>query len=504
MAGKPKKLATFVIWVVLICVFLLLYLNNSEPAAQPTNFNQFRSLAAAGRIAEVWLDDNRIVFQTHDSRKRMTTTGYLDKELIDKLNEEDVSIHSGTPRGDGIASGLATPLLIILAAVVAVIVGLRLLAKRRDGLFGGVLAMRKTPAVMIEDNRKVTFADVGGCEEAKRSLGDVIDFLKNPGRWIDAGARLPRGVLLEGPPGCGKTLLARAVAGETDAKFFLIAASEFVEMFVGVGAARVRDTFETALKSAPAIVFIDELDAVGRRRGSGLGSGHDEREQTLNQLLVSLDGFKSIDRLVVLAATNRAEILDKALLRPGRFDRILKLPELSREARLAVFRIHSRNKPLGADVSLSDLAEATPGFNGAQLETLVNEATLLAVRRGRDTSSETVEVLQNDFLAALESVRPDKSQFDKLDEVLIDAASQLAKPTGKAFVRMKLCDESVIEGEVLWVNSTFIKLRVADEESATIVSKRQIARLEALEGTEQAEALEIAGDPWANRLPEAM
>ena len=330
-------------------------------------------------------------------------------------------------------------------------------------------------------------------------LGDLVAFLRDPERWVAAGARLPRGVLLEGPPGCGKTLLARAVAGETDASFYVVSASEFVEMFVGVGAARVRDMFETARKNAPAVLFIDELDAVGRRRGSGVGAAHDEREQTLNQLLVCLDGFEANERVVVVAATNRPDILDPALLRSGRFDRCVSVPTLALEGRLEVLGIHTAPKNLADDVSLKELAERTEGFSGAQIESLANEAALLAVRRAAQAAGETVCLAREDFLAALESMAHADRGFDKLDSVLIESTSQLSEPRGQANVRLDLDDGTRVEGRVIWADASFLKLCSADGR-ATVVPKRRIARLEAAQGTEVAD--DVQPDRWAGRGPD--
>jgi len=238
--------------------------------------------------------------------------------------------------------------------------------------------------LFLENKPKITFNDVAGLEEVKEELQEEIDFLRNPRKFSALGAKIPKGVLLVGPPGCGKTLLARAVAGEAGVPFFSVSGSEFVEMFVGVGAARVRDLFEQAKKYAPCIIFIDEIDAVGRQRGAGLGGGHDEREQTLNQLLVEMDGFDPNSGIIVIAATNRPDILDPALLRPGRFDRriVVGFPDV--KEREAILKIHTKNKPLGDDINLSVLAKRTAGFTGADLENLVNEAALLAARRGKD------------------------------------------------------------------------------------------------------------------------
>ena len=255
---------------------------------------------------------------------------------------------------------------------------------RMQGGAGGVARFSKARTQLGSDEKKKkTFDDVAGCDEEKEELAEIVHFLKNPKQYTEMGARIPKGVLLVGPPGTGKTLLAKAVAGEADVQFLSISGSDFVELYVGVGAGRVRDLFEQAKKVAPAIIFIDEIDAVGRQRGSGLGGGHDEREQTLNQLLVEMDGFGNNDGVIVMAATNRADILDNALLRPGRFDRqvYVGLPDI--RGREAILKIHSRGKPLGDDVNLNSIAKGTPGFAGADLENLMNEAALLAVRRGK-------------------------------------------------------------------------------------------------------------------------
>ena len=258
------------------------------------------------------------------------------------------------------------------------------MSRASGGGAGGVMKFSKARTrVASEDQKKKTFADVAGCDEEKEDLQEIVEFLKNPGAYTEMGARIPKGVLLVGPPGTGKTLMAKAVAGEAGVQFLSISGSDFVELYVGVGASRVRDLFDQAKKVAPAIIFIDEIDAVGRQRGSGLGGGHDEREQTLNQLLVEMDGFTNNEGVIVMAATNRADILDNALLRPGRFDRqvYIGLPDV--RGREAILRVHAKGKPLGDDVDLNSIARGTPGFSGADLENLLNEAALLAVRRHR-------------------------------------------------------------------------------------------------------------------------
>lgn len=241
----------------------------------------------------------------------------------------------------------------------------------------------KSRAVRASSKDRVTFADVAGLKEEKEDLQEIVDFLKDPGKYTKLGARIPKGVLLEGPPGTGKTLLAKAVAGEAGVPFFSISGSDFVEMFVGVGASRVRDMFEEAKKNAPCIVFIDEIDAVARRRGTGLGGGHDEREQTLNQLLVEMDGFGVNEGIIVMAATNRADILDPAILRPGRFDRKVAVSRPDVKGREEILKVHARNKPLGDDVNLEEIARTTAGFSGADLENLLNEAAIDAAKENR-------------------------------------------------------------------------------------------------------------------------
>ncbi|MBI4822371.1 MAG: AAA family ATPase [Deltaproteobacteria bacterium] len=389
-------------------------------------------------------------------------------------------------------------LAILAVLVIALMVFVR---KQQQGGSANILSLGKSRARKAE-NTQVTFADVGGLPEAKEQLQDIIDFLQHSKRWANAGVRLPRGVLLEGPPGCGKTLLARAVAGEAKVPFFHISASEFVEMFVGVGASRVRDMFEIAKKAAPCVVFIDELDAVGRRRGSGIGSAHDEREQTLNQLLVSLDGFEQGELIVVIAATNRPDVLDKALLRPGRFDRRIQIESPSRAERLEMLSIHTKKKPLAPDVSIEQLAGEVDGFSGADIETTTNEAALLALRRLRGTTRDDVSISMADFRAAVEVMKRKERIFDKLDAVLIESASQLSQPTGKANVRVTLTGDAKdsLEGELVWADGAFLKLRKADG-AAVIVPKHEVARIDTLAGTEL-EKGEAVGDRWAGKITE--
>ena len=291
---------------------------------------------------------------------------------------------------DYVAVKTSVPWLeIIFYSVMLGSVGMLFMSMYRGGAGGGIMNVGRAKVKdQQESQRKATFADVAGADEEKEELQEVVEFLKAPGKFNTLGARIPHGVLLVGPPGTGKTLLARACAGEAGVPFYAISGSDFVEMYVGVGASRVRDLFEKAKKTMPSIVFIDEIDAVGRQRGAGLGGGHDEREQTLNQLLVEMDGFDANDGVIVMAATNRADILDKALLRPGRFDRqvYVGLPDV--KGREEILKVHTRNKPLGPDVSLKTIARSTAGFSGADLENLVNEAALLAARKGKKAITE--------------------------------------------------------------------------------------------------------------------
>ena len=406
------------------------------------------------------------------------------------------------PSGGGEAAPWASTLVTLLP-MIFIGVMFFLFMRRLGGGSQNVFALRKTTARLLPQAPETTFAHVGGAADCKRKLGEVVDFLKAPKRWEQAGARLPSGVLLEGPPGCGKTLLARAVAGEAKVPFFEISASEFVELFVGVGAARVRDLFEQAAKKAPAIVFIDELDAIGRRRGAGTsGLSHHEREQTLNQLLTNLDGFRKAKRVVVIAATNRADILDAALLRPGRFDVRLRVPSLSVEARAEVLAVHTKAKPLLSGIDLNDLARRTPGLSGAELEHLTNEAAILALRRARAEGTETVSVTRADFDEALAERRSESRRFDRLDAAIIESVSQLSQPTGRVHLRATFDTGDVTEGDLVWVDAGFLKVRLSDGATA-LLAKGRIAKLEALQGTESVLLEEVVEDRWARQGPDA-
>lgn len=301
-------------------------------------------------------------------------------DIADRLEEKNVLLEADLPPQPPWWMALLPNLLFV---VMLALVWLFIMNQMQGGNNRALSFGKSRARLHHEDRPKVTFDHVAGVDEAKQELVEIVEFLKHPKKFTEVGAKIPKGVLLVGPPGTGKTLLARAVAGEAGVPFFSISGSEFVEMFVGVGAARVRDLFENAKKNAPCLVFIDELDAVGRQRGAGLGGGHDEREQTLNQLLVEMDGFETNTGIIVMAATNRADVLDPALLRPGRFDRKVVVDRPDLQGRIAILKIHARNKPLAPEVDLAVLARRTPGFSGADLESLLNEAAILAARANR-------------------------------------------------------------------------------------------------------------------------
>ncbi|MFH4032381.1 AAA family ATPase, partial [Acinetobacter baumannii] len=306
-----------------------------------------------------------------------------DNGLIGDLVNNNVVVEGKQPEQQSIWTQLLVASFPILVIIAVFMFFMRQMQGGGGGR-GGPMSFGKSKARLLsEDQVKTTFADVAGCDEAKEEVSELVEFLRDPGKFQRLGGRIPRGVLMVGPPGTGKTLLAKAIAGEAKVPFFTISGSDFVEMFVGVGASRVRDMFDQAKKHAPCIIFIDEIDAVGRHRGAGLGGGHDEREQTLNQLLVEMDGFEMNDGIIVIAATNRPDVLDPALLRPGRFDRQVTVPNPDIKGREKILNVHARKIPLGPDADMRIIARGTPGFSGADLANLVNEAALMAARVGR-------------------------------------------------------------------------------------------------------------------------
>ncbi len=374
-----------IILVILIFVAVILVFDRvlQQPPTQKLDYSEFYQKLEQGDISDVTLSGATITGKLKkagpNGEGHFVTTMPDDQALIPELRRQHVQF--------AVENQASQPLFgLIVQFIPFAVIALLLLFILRQAQSGGsqALSFGRSRAKLLSENRpKVTFSDVAGVEEAKQELAEVVDFLKYPKKYQALGARIPKGVLLLGPPGSGKTLLARAVAGEAGVPFFSISGSDFVEMFVGVGASRVRDLFEQAKKSAPCIVFIDEIDAVGRQRGAGLGGGHDEREQTLNQLLVEMDGFDQNTGVILIAATNRPDVLDPALLRPGRFDRQIVVDRADVRGRQQILAVHAKNKPLSREISLDTLARRTPGFSGADLENLLNEAALLAARKNK-------------------------------------------------------------------------------------------------------------------------
>lgn len=354
--------------------------------ANEVSYDTFYSWVEKGKVQSVVIsEDKKVTGQLKDGTRFSTVKPTISQDLDQLLIKKGVQVKYEAP----VETPWWTALLSTLLPVILVIGAFAFIMQQSQSGGNRVMQFGRSRARLHADDpkRRVTFADVAGVDEAKEELMEIVDFLKNPKRYQQLGARIPKGVLLYGSPGTGKTLLARAVAGEAGVPFFSISGSDFVEMFVGVGASRVRDLFETAKKNAPCIVFIDEIDAVGRQRGAGYGGGHDEREQTLNQLLVEMDGFSANEGIIVMAATNRPDVLDPALLRPGRFDRQIVIDKPDLKGREAILKVHARNKPLAEDVDLSVIARRTPGFTGADLENVLNEAALLAARRRKKAIS---------------------------------------------------------------------------------------------------------------------
>ena len=378
--------ATIISFVVILVVVLWMA-NQLQMHQQEMTYTSFVSAVQEKNVSDVYINQNSAVptgtvsvTLKDDGNTRKVNVS--DVEQVEKLlTENQVEYRLSDVPKDSMLTTVVVPMLITLGGVFLIFF---LMSRQNGGGNSKAMNFGKSRAKMSTKNEiKVTFRDVAGLREEKEELEEIVDFLKDPKKYIQVGARIPKGVLLEGPPGTGKTLLAKAVAGEAGVPFFSISGSDFVEMFVGVGASRVRDMFEEAKKNAPCIIFIDEIDAVARRRGSGLGGGHDEREQTLNQLLVEMDGFGVNEGIIVMAATNRKDILDPAILRPGRFDRdvIVGRPDVG--GREEILKVHARNKPLGDDVDLKQIAQTTAGFSGADLENLLNEAAILAAKENR-------------------------------------------------------------------------------------------------------------------------
>ncbi|HCS44067.1 MAG TPA: ATP-dependent metalloprotease [Pseudomonas sp.] len=374
-----------ILWLIIAAVLVTVMNNFSSPnEPQTLNYSDFIQQVKDGKVERVAVDGYVITGKRNDGDSFKTIRPAIqDNGLIGDLVDNHVVVEGKQPEQQSIWTQLLVASFPILVIIAVFMFFMRQMQGGAGGK-GGPMSFGKSKARLLsEDQVKTTLADVAGCDEAKEEVGELVEFLRDPGKFQRLGGRIPRGVLMVGPPGTGKTLIAKAIAGEAKVPFFTISGSDFVEMFVGVGASRVRDMFEQAKKHAPCIIFIDEIDAVGRHRGAGLGGGHDEREQTLNQLLVEMDGFEMNDGIIVIAATNRPDVLDPALLRPGRFDRqvVVGLPDI--RGREQILKVHMRKVPMGDDVAPAVIARGTPGFSGADLANLVNEASLFAARAGK-------------------------------------------------------------------------------------------------------------------------
>ncbi|NMB33174.1 MAG: ATP-dependent metallopeptidase FtsH/Yme1/Tma family protein [Clostridium sp.] len=391
-----KNISFYIILTVILLAFLVLIQSGTDTKKQ--RYSDLIRDIHDGKVQEIVLKGDKALVQYKDKKQKdqyvfIPDTAVFMDEVNELIRQEMLDFDSDPPQAPPWWIQIV-PILVL--TVIIVLFWVFFLQQSQGGGGNRVMSFGKSRAkMMVDDKKKVTFRDVAGADEEKEELMEIVEFLKDSKRFLELGARIPKGVLLVGPPGTGKTLLAKAVSGEAGVPFFTISGSDFVEMFVGVGASRVRDLFEQAKKNSPCIVFIDEIDAVGRHRGEGLGGGHDEREQTLNQLLVEMDGFGVNEGVIILAATNRPDILDPALLRPGRFDRrvVVGLPDI--KGREEILKVHARGKPLAEDVKLGELAKSTPGFTGADLENLLNEAALLAarVKKAMITMSEVKEAV---------------------------------------------------------------------------------------------------------------
>ena len=401
MNKQPSRIGLYLVLIIAL-VAGYFYLNNQVVSQSNYTQKQLEQALEDNKVVDATIQQNRevptgsvIVDTTDSGQKKVYVTDV--NQAIELLNKYDIDITTQDVPGDNVFLTTLLPVLLTGALVIFLIMMMnRQMAGGGGGGNAKMMNFGKSRARMSspDDNKKVTFDKVAGLQEEKEDLVEVVDFLKSPQKYTKVGARIPKGVLLVGPPGTGKTLLAKAVAGEAGVPFFSISGSDFVEMFVGVGASRVRDLFEEGKRHAPCIIFIDEIDAVARQRGTGMGGGHDEREQTLNQLLVEMDGFGVNEGIIVMAATNRVDILDPAILRPGRFDRKVAVGRPDVKGREEILRVHAKDKPLGEDVNLAQIARTTAGFTGADLENLLNEAAIEAARKGRGF------ILQSDIKGA--------------------------------------------------------------------------------------------------------
>jgi len=413
-----------ILWLIIAAVLVTVMNNFSSPSEPQTlNYSQFIEQVKDGGVQKVTIEGYTISGIGTDGKPFTTVRPMIeDRGLIGDLINNNVTVEGKKPEQQSIWTQLLVASFPILVIIAVFMFFMRQMQGGAGGK-GGPMSFGKSKARLLsEDQVKTTLADVAGCDEAKEEVGELVEFLRDPGKFQRLGGRIPRGVLMVGPPGTGKTLLAKAIAGEAKVPFFTISGSDFVEMFVGVGASRVRDMFEQAKKHAPCIIFIDEIDAVGRHRGAGMGGGHDEREQTLNQLLVEMDGFEMNDGIIVIAATNRPDVLDPALLRPGRFDRqvVVGLPDL--RGREQILKVHMRKVPMGDNVKPGVIARGTPGFSGADLANLVNEASLFAARAGkRLVEMKEFELAKDKIMMGAERKSMVMSEKEKLNTAFHEA-----------------------------------------------------------------------------------
>lgn len=413
-----------ILWLIIAAVLVTVMNNFSSPSEPQTlNYSDFIGQVKEGKVERVTVDGFVITGKRNDGDSFKTIRPAIqDGGLIGDLIDNNVIIEGKQPEQQSIWTQLLVASFPILVIIAVFMFFMRQMQGGSGGR-GGPMSFGKSKARLLsEDQVKTTLADVAGCDEAKEEVGELVEFLRDPGKFQRLGGRIPRGVLMVGPPGTGKTLLAKAIAGEAKVPFFTISGSDFVEMFVGVGASRVRDMFDQAKKHAPCIIFIDEIDAVGRHRGAGLGGGHDEREQTLNQLLVEMDGFEMNDGIIVIAATNRPDVLDPALLRPGRFDRqvVVGLPDI--RGREQILKVHMRKVPMGDDVDAGVIARGTPGFSGADLANLVNEASLFAARvNKRIVEMKEFELAKDKIMMGAERKSMVMSEKEKLNTAYHEA-----------------------------------------------------------------------------------
>ncbi|WP_420592066.1 ATP-dependent zinc metalloprotease FtsH [Bacterioplanoides sp.] len=419
----PNMAKNFILWAVIAAVLMMVFNNfQNVGRGQEYSYSQFMTAVQNGQVEKVTISGQSITGRTTSGETFESVLPTYDEKLIDTLLDHRVEVVGEKPEKQGFLSQLLLASLPILIIIAVFMLFMRQMQGGAGGR-GGPMAFGKSKAKLLsEDQIKTTFEDVAGCDEAKEDVKELVDFLSDPGKYQRLGGNIPRGVLMVGQPGTGKTLLAKAIAGEARVPFFSISGSDFVEMFVGVGASRVRDMFEQAKKQAPCIIFIDEIDAVGRSRGVGIGGGNDEREQTLNQLLVEMDGFEGNDGIIVIAATNRPDVLDPALLRPGRFDRqvTVGLPDI--RGREQILKVHMKKVPLADDVNASLIARGTPGFSGADLANLVNEASLFAARANRNlVTMEEFEKAKDKILMGAERKTMVMSEAEKTNTAYHEA-----------------------------------------------------------------------------------